>query len=385
MPAIHSDSVSNLRQTLCDMKTVPLEEARAMPAEFYTSTDFLELETEDVLRREWMCLGHVGEVKNPGDFYATEMLDEQLLVTRDMDGVVRVLSNVCRHRGNRVAEGSGNSKRFVCQYHAWSYDHTGALLAAPFMQHKPAFDKSKCALPEFASEIWNGWIFVNLEGGASPLAPRLTGLQELIKNYHPDERFINFTEEDTWSCNWKCLFENFMEGYHLSTTHLKTLHSITPTKLCKKMGSGEGWTGYHAYYDPRYPPRGPFHPDLTEDEKTNSPMYGIYPNLVVGMATNFTLYMCLRPNGVDKVNIRWGVTGLEDDPNTQQVKDYVDLCRAFNAEDREKLEVLQVALKTRHFQGGHLASDDYEGSIWDFIQYMAKHLAATPAEARARA
>ena len=101
------------------------------------------------------------------------------------------------------------------------------------------------------------------------------------------------------------------------------------------------------------------------------------------MATNFTLYMCLRPNGVDKVNIRWGVTGLEDDPNTQQVKDYVDLCRAFNAEDREKLEVLQVALKTRHFQGGHLASDDYEGSIWDFIQYIAKHLAATPAEARA--
>jgi len=59
LPAIHSDSVSNLRQTLSDMKTVPQEEARAMPAEFYTSTDFLELETEDVLRREWMCLGHI--------------------------------------------------------------------------------------------------------------------------------------------------------------------------------------------------------------------------------------------------------------------------------------------------------------------------------------
>ena len=380
MSVTHNDKVSTLRNTLGVMQTLPGDEARAMPAEFYTSTDFLSLEKENVLRREWMCIGHVGEVSNTGDFYTTELLDEQLLVTRDTNDIVRVLSNVCRHRGNQVAEGSGNSQRFVCQYHTWSYDNTGALLSAPLIKNTPSFDKSKCALPEFASEIWNGWIFVNLDGQAKPLTPRLSGLQKIVNNYHPEERFLNFIEEDTWNCNWKCLFENFMEGYHLSTTHLETLHKITPTRLCKKMESGEGWTGYHAYYDPDYPPRGPFHKDLTEDEKINSPMYGIYPNLVVGMATNFTLFMCLRPNGVDKVNIRWGVTGLENDPDAQKVKDYIHLCKTFNAEDREKLEVLQVALKTRHFQGGPLAPDDYEGCIWDFIQYMAKHLATEPAE-----
>lgn len=371
----NNQTVSNLRQVLAEMKTLADHNPRAMPAEYYTSADFLQLETEDVLRKEWMCVGHVGEVSNPGDFYATEMLDEQILVTRDMDGVIRVLSNVCRHRGNRIAEGTGNSRKFTCKYHAWTYDNTGALLGAPLMEKQPGFDKGKCSLPEFASEIWNGWIFVNLDGTATPLAPRLTGLQEIIKNYHPEDRFLNFIEEDTWSCNWKCLFENFMEGYHLSATHLKTLHKITPTRLCKKMGSDDGWTGYHAYYDPNYPPRGPFHPDLTEDEKTKSPMYGVYPNLVVGMATNFTLFMCLRPDGVDKVKIRWGVTGLENDHDAQTVKDYVDLCHSFNAEDREKLEILQIALKTRNYPGGPLAPDDYEGSIWDFTQYIARHLA----------
>ena len=368
--------VSDLRQKLSEIKTLADDSPRSMPAQYYTSADFLKLETEQVLRREWMCVGHVGEVSNPGDFYATEMLDEQILVTRDMDGVVRVLSNVCRHRGNRVAEGSGNRRKFTCQYHAWTYDNTGALLGAPLMEKQPGFDKKKCGLPEFASEIWKGWIFVNLDGTAAPLAPRLSGLQAVIKNYHPEDRFLNFIEEDTWWCNWKCLFENFMEGYHLSATHLKTLHKITPTRLCKKMGSDDGWTGYHAYYDPNYPPRGPFHPDLTEDEKTKSPMYGVYPNLVVGMATNFTLFMCLRPDGVDKVKIRWGVTGLENDPDAQTVKEYVDLCKSFNAEDREKLEILQIALKTRSYPGGPLAPDDYEGSIWDFIQYMARHLAS---------
>jgi len=333
----NNQTVSNLRQVLAEMKTLADHNPRAMPAEYYTSADFLQLETEDVLRKEWMCVGHVG--------------------------------------GNRIAEGTGNSRKFTCKYHAWTYDNTGALLGAPLMEKQPGFDKGKCSLPEFASEIWNGWIFVNLDGTATPLAPRLTGLQEIIKNYHPEDRFLNFIEEDTWSCNWKCLFENFMEGYHLSATHLKTLHKITPTRLCKKMGSDDGWTGYHAYYDPNYPPRGPFHPDLTEDEKTKSPMYGVYPNLVVGMATNFTLFMCLRPDGVDKVKIRWGVTGLENDPDAQTVKDYVDLCHSFNAEDREKLEILQIALKTRNYPGGPLAPDDYEGSIWDFTQYIARHLA----------
>ena len=369
-----ADGVDGLRARLAELGGRSSEDGYAMPAAYYTSADFLALETEEVLRREWMCLGHVGEIPNPGDYVTTDLLGEQLIVARGMDGAVRVLSNVCRHRGNRVAEGAGNTRKFVCRYHTWSYDTAGALVAAPLMKGQAGFDRARCALPEFASEIWMGWIFVNLGGTASPLAPRLGGLSEIVGNYHPDERHLVFLEEDRWACNWKALFENFMEGYHLSATHLHTLHPITPTKLCRKMRSGEGWTGYHAFYDPAYPPRGPFHPDLTEDERRNSPMYGVFPNLVVGMATNFTLFMCLRPDGPDHVRIRWGVTGLEDDPKADALRDYVALCRSFNAEDKEKLEALQQALHGRTYQGGPLAPDDYEGTIRDFISYMARHL-----------
>jgi len=221
------------------------------------------------------------------------------------------------------------------------------------MQDRPEFDRSKLSLKPVHCEIWEGWIYVSLHPDPLSVAEELKELSELFSSYNM-ENYVDIVSEDhVWNTNWKYLTENFMEGYHLSTTHRETLHKITPTRLCKKMGSGEGWTGYHAYYDPNYPPRGPFHPDLTDDEKVNSPMYGIYPNLVVGMATNFTLFMCLRPNGVNKVNIRWGVTGLENDPNAKNVKDYIELCRAFKP-------------------------DDYEGSIWDFTQYMAKHLASVP-------
>ena len=374
MGTIQTSEVDDLRATLAKLNRLPDEQARSLPASFYTSAAFLDVEQDELLRNEWLCLGHVDEVRNAGDFFTTEMVGEQLLVTRSHDSTVRVLSNVCRHRGNQVAVGSGSAKRFSCPYHLWTYDNGGTLVNAPLMDERPAFDKAECSLPEFASTVWNGWLFVNLSGTATPLADRLGGLDEVVANYHPNERFLVFMEEDTWDCNWKALFENFMEGYHLSAIHPETLHPVTPTRLCQKMVSGEGWTGYHAYYDPSYPPRGPFHPDLTEDECNNSPMYGVYPNLVVGMATNFTLFMCLRPNGVDKVKIRWGVTGLDDDPSSQMVQDYVALCKSFNAEDKVKLEVLQQALNTKTYHGGPLAPDPYEGTIWDFVKYLARHL-----------
>ncbi len=363
-----------LRSALARLGDLPADQATSLPAAFYTSAAFLQVEQDELLRREWLCIGHQDEVRMPGDYITTEIVGEQLLVTRLADGTVRVLSNVCRHRGNRVADGSGSAKRFSCPYHLWTYGNDGTLVNAPLMNERPSFDAAACSLPVFTSEIWNGWLFVNLDGQAGPFAQRLAGLQEVVGSYHPDERFLVFLEEDEWACNWKALFENFMEGYHLSAIHPETLHPITPTRLCQKMVSGEGWTGYHAYYDPSYPPRGPFHPDLTEDECNNSPMYGVFPNLVVGMATNFTLFMCLRPAGVDRVRIRWGVTGLEDSPDSQSVKDYVALCKSFNAEDKVKLEVLQEALQTRSYHGGPLAPDRYEGTIWDFIQYLARHL-----------
>ena len=107
----------HIRETLAHTLTLPKEAAQAMPAEYYTSTDLLKVEIDEALRREWMCVGHVGEVRAPGDFYTTELVNEQLIVTRDMDGDVRVLSNVYRRRSNQVAEGSGNTRKFVCRYH----------------------------------------------------------------------------------------------------------------------------------------------------------------------------------------------------------------------------------------------------------------------------
>ena len=162
--------------------------------------------------KEWVCLGRVAEIPKRGDYFATQLLDEPLIVVRGQDDKVRVLSNVCRHRSSVIVEGKGNAKNFVCPYHAWTYANDGQLLRAPYMDQVAGFDVRGCRLPELASEIWLGFIYVNLDGKAKPLAPRLKGLEPYLTNHHPEDMVVNVVLDEVWSTNWKCLAENYLEG-----------------------------------------------------------------------------------------------------------------------------------------------------------------------------
>jgi len=74
------------------------------------------------------------------------------------------------------------------------------------------------------------------------------------------------------------------------------------------------------------------------------------------------------------VGIRWGIVAVESDPDAAGVKEYIELCHAFCAEDRATLEGVQRGLKTRYYDPGPLAGDHYEGTIWDGLRYMARRL-----------
>lgn len=365
-------SVEEIREALTRMKATPIDQARVMPAGYYTSGDFMALEVEHIFRKDWVCLGRADEVTEPGDYYTTELVGEQLLVIRDKDSSLRVLSNVCRHRGNMVATGNGKRSKFTCGYHGWTYDMCGRLLAAPHMSEVDGFDTASFRLPSFNTEIWEGFLFVNLDGNAEPLAPRVENLLPYLKNYDIPDRVHGFTEQATWQTNWKCLAENFMEGYHLDVIHPKTLRPLTPTGLCEYVPSDGQYNAYYSYYDPKYPERGPFPPNLTDREKRCSFMYGIFPNLVVAAAPGILIYLCLSPNTSNSVNVRWGMSHL---PSSEGITDEQrDFMNQVNAEDKSRLETLQKGLQTRYLDAGPLAKPDLEGTIYDMYRYMAERL-----------
>ncbi|MEM6578385.1 MAG: Rieske (2Fe-2S) protein, partial [Pseudomonadota bacterium] len=110
--------MTHLREKLQYLAALPADRPTGMPGAFYTSQTQFEHEARTVLRTGWHCLGRIDEIAQPGDFFTVQLLNEPLLVVRGDDDDVRVMANVCRHRGMPLAEGRGRTKRFVCSYHA---------------------------------------------------------------------------------------------------------------------------------------------------------------------------------------------------------------------------------------------------------------------------
>jgi hypothetical protein len=86
---------------------------------------------------------------------------------------------------------------------------------------------------------------------------------------------------------------------------------------------------------------------------------------------------------VDSVAIRWGITGIADDPQSPVVENYLKFCKEFCAEDRVQLERLQRGLNSPSYVPGPLAPDHAEGTVWDIIQYMARRLGLPECDAPA--
>lgn len=350
------------------------EQARTMPPEFYTSESHFELERERLFRSEWLCLGRVHQIPKVGDYFATTMLDEPLIVVRTRADEISVLSNVCRHRGTVIAQGSGNTNIFICPYHAWSYDLSGHLQRAPLIGKRDDFDRNDCRLPCFPTEIWGGFIYVNLDGNAPPLTPQLEGLKRITQNYHMDDMIERHVKESVWDNNWKCLTENFMEGYHLSTVHRETLHPITPTRLCAHFPAGEGYFGFFSFFPENLPRRGKYHPDLTDEEQQRSVMFAVPPLHVAGVAGHKMSYLYLQPESAGTVRVRRGMAFSDPDISDDDLENAVKLFENTMNEDRNQLQRLQQGLHSRYLTTAPLAPANYEGNVWDFYQYLARKL-----------
>lgn len=347
---------------------MPSDRPMGMPGGFYTSQAQFEHEARTVLRHGWHCLGRQDEIPNPGDFFTAQLLNEPLLVVRGDDGAVRVLANVCRHRGMPLAEGAGNAKRFVCSYHAWTYARDGDLLRAPRMENA-GFDPKTCSLPAHNVHLWRGFIYVNLDAGADPFD--FPDLDQMLAPYEPESFRLVHVAEEVWRANWKCLVENFMEGYHLSVVHPQTLHGYTPTGLARKLVSGDGFSSYGANYPQDVPSRGDGAPGLSAAERKRSSLFSVFPTHVASQAASLLVSLAIFPIHAGAIRVKWTMSTYKDNLDDETIQQRIALWEEVNREDREKLERMQVALASDHACSGPLAGDDYEGVIRDFQIWLA--------------
>lgn len=372
----------DLGTTLQELAALPADRPMGMPGAFYTSQEQFEWEKRTVLQRGWHCLGRQDEVPNPGDFFTAQLLDEPLIVVRGDDDEIRVLANVCRHRGMPLADGRGTIKRFVCSYHAWMYGRDGGLLRAARMDNA-GFDPSTCGLHQHNMQTWNGFIYCSLDADAVPFAEESQPLDDLLAPYDPSVFRVVHTAEENWKTNWKCLVENFMEGYHLSVVHPQTLHGYTPTGLAKKAVSGPGFTSYSANYPDGIVPRGTGAPELSPEQRQRSALFARFPTQVASQAASLLVSLSIFPISADLIRVKWTMSVYGDDLDDETIQSRIKLWEEVNKEDRDKLEWMQMTLKSQHAQSGPLASDDFEGTIRDFQIWLAQQDSETKERALA--
>lgn len=367
---IAASSVEAMNKELAVLAYAPQNAALGLSGSFYTDQAYFEHECATVLKKGWHCVGRIDELPEIGDYLTLHLLNEPLIIVRDQSGI-KALSNVCRHRGMRLAEGTGNTKRFTCPYHAWMYGTDGALQRAPRMKNE-SFDPKTCKLGEFGCEIRFGFIYVCLDENPLNIDQALDGLEGLIGAYEPENYRIVHSATEIWKTNWKCLVENFMEGYHLSVVHPVTLHGYTPTGLSKKAASGEGFTSYYANYPDDIIPRGHGAEGLTQEARHRSTLYSVFPCQVTSIAASLLVSLMIRPIDAEAIEVRWTMSAYGDELDEDTINQRISLWEDVNREDREKLEIMQASFKSVHAIGGPLAGPDYEGTVHDFLLWLNK-------------
>lgn len=205
-----------------------------VPVEPYISEDYFKLEREKVFKRTWLNVGRVEEIPHAGDYFVRDLAvcKTSILAVRGKDGAVRAFHNVCQHRGTKLVwDERGSCQAFACKYHGWTYTPDGHLIGLPEEDMFFDFKKSDITLAPVATDVWEGFIFINLDPNPRETLPEYLGeLVDVIKGFPFSELPVCYSFKAELRCNWKVIVDSQQEGYHAKMLHRRSLPGFLTNK-----------------------------------------------------------------------------------------------------------------------------------------------------------
>lgn len=198
--------------------------SQSLPRQFYTSETVYKMDIQHYWNHSWIWVGHINQIPNVGDFFLFDYGYESVIIARDKNDSVNAFLNVCRHRGSRVCiEKSGNTRVFVCPYHAWTYELNGSLRAAREMEDN--FNTAEYSLKKVNLRIFHGLIFICVADNPPNIDEGLLQLEPLVEPFEFENLKIVHSANYPVAANWKLALENYMECYHCAPAHLEYYRS----------------------------------------------------------------------------------------------------------------------------------------------------------------
>lgn len=197
-----------------------------IPAERYFSHEYFELEVKHLWPRVWQMACREEHIPNSGDCFIYENVGKSLIITRTQAGDIKAFYNSCPHRGRKLLSSNGNRPEIWCAFHGLSWKLDGTPKQNPIAWDFPQWKNGKTCLPEARVDTWGGFIFVNLDKDAKPLAHYLGPIPEHFAPFEIEKRYITFHIEKAVKANWKVVADAFIESFHGPATHPQLLQGL---------------------------------------------------------------------------------------------------------------------------------------------------------------
>jgi phenylpropionate dioxygenase-like ring-hydroxylating dioxygenase large terminal subunit len=345
----------------------PLALAHALPAWVYNHAELTRLELERVLRPSWQIVCHVNSIPKAGDYATFDLGGESILALRDRDGSIRGFHNVCRHRGARLLDGSGNCPvSITCPYHGWTYRHDGGLIGMPVRESFPGLDRSEHGLKPVRVDIAMNFVWVCLAGDPPPVAKVWGQLADELLPYRLQDMVpLGPITEEHWPVDWKLAMDNYLESYHVPIGHPGLFRMFTPDYDDQKgvPGVARGLSWMRDKVSARWSEGlyqgliGKAATHLPEDLRRCWRFYSALPNLGIDVFPDQMDFFQVLPNGPGRCIIRGAVFGLPDERREMRAARYLSsrINTQVNNEDRWLCNRVQRGLASGSYRPGPLS------------------------------
>jgi phenylpropionate dioxygenase-like ring-hydroxylating dioxygenase large terminal subunit len=182
-------------------------------------------------------MGRIERVPRSGSYFTREMkfLNTSIIIVRGKDDVIRAFHNICPHRGNKMlwnddpfAEVQGRAPLLYCRFHGWRYNLDGSLHSATREDLLLDFDADSCRVPAVQCEVWEGFIFINLNpDNTESVRDFLGDLGKGLEGYPFEGPHQVYRFNAELQCNWKIFVDGFAESYHGPYLHSSSFGTLT--------------------------------------------------------------------------------------------------------------------------------------------------------------
>ncbi|MGO9922501.1 MAG: aromatic ring-hydroxylating oxygenase subunit alpha [Isosphaeraceae bacterium] len=334
----------------------------SLPSRYYTDPAYYRDELEWYFGEMWFHAGRAGEIPHCGDFVVRQIGDDSLIVVRGDRGQISALFNVCRHRGTRLcAETSGRFAATIqCPYHAWTYDLSGNLVAAPHMERESDFRREEFPLVQAAVGEWAGHLFLNQSSSPAPLDQQIEGLDQRFRAWNMDQLRAGKRITYDVAANWKLIIHNYSECLHCPGVHpalQKLSHYLSGENeppgrffLGGRMRFREG-IGTLSFDGRR---RRACLSGLDENQCQHVYYYAFLPNFLLSLHPDYVMTHTLWPRNVGRTEIvcEWLFHPDAMDQPDFDPDDAVAFWDLTNRQDWHVCEEMQIGLKSRAYRPG---------------------------------